>query len=89
MSDKQDWPEGFVPEKRAMMLYVVGIVLGAAAGFAIATVLDSRRKPAEVRVSVPFEVPPVPCKHCEEEAAAVANASAELNGVKLQEVEDE
>ncbi len=76
MSNKAEWPEGFIPEKRATMLYVVGIVIGAAAGFAVANVF-SMRKPA-VKVTEYVEMPH-PCHKCEEEARRVAAASAQLS----------
>ena len=76
MSDKPDWPEGFVPERRVMVLYVLGIALGAMAGYMVANAL---RKTEEVRVSVPYAVPG-PCPECAKHAAeAVAEASAELS----------
>jgi len=76
VSDKPDWPEGFVPERRVMVLYVLGIALGAMAGYMVANAL---RKTEEVRVSVPYAVPG-PCPECAKHAAeAVAEASAELS----------
>jgi bacterioferritin-associated ferredoxin len=72
---KEDWPEGFIPAKRATAMYVLGVALGVFAGYFIASRLAATSEVKE-RI-VPYGVP---CAECAKHAAdKIAAASVEMH----------